>query len=200
MTQSPLLRKLRFDHPGSYLRPKHLLQARKDAEAGTIAPSTLRAIEDEFIADLVSKELKAGMKVVTDGEARRAYFHLDFLKQLDGSFPNFPPHMKLILNKNTKYTVGASSTPTGITVTQNTLDSDDATHTPPILTIVDRVKHVRPIQLDDFLYLQKHAGNAVPKVCIPSPTMAHFRGGRAAISEIVYPEVIPSQVHAPSLH
>lgn len=80
--------------------------------------------------------------------------------------------------------------PLGIVVTENNLDSSDEEFKPPTLTIMGRVKHVKPIQRDDFLYLQKLSRNAVPKVCIPSPTMAHFRGGRAAISEKVYPEVI----------
>lgn len=79
-----LVRDLHFDHPGSYLRPKHLLQARKDKANAKISPEQLRKIEDAVIDDLVAKQLKAGMKVVTDGEARREYFHLDFLEQLDG--------------------------------------------------------------------------------------------------------------------
>lgn len=82
-----VLRDLRYDHPGSYLRPGHLLEARKKAAAGKTALAALRDIEDQVIIDLVAKELKAGMKVVTDGDARRAYFHLDFLKQLDGGCP-----------------------------------------------------------------------------------------------------------------
>lgn len=86
MSESLALRNLRFDHPGSYLRPKHLLQARKDTATGSISPQTLRAIEDDVISDLVAEELKAGMKIVTDGESRRAYFHLDFLQQLDGMY------------------------------------------------------------------------------------------------------------------
>lgn len=85
-----LVQALHFDHPGSYLRPKHLLQARKDKQKANISPEQLRTIEDAVIDDLVAKQLKAGMNVVTDGEARREYFHLDFLEQLDGtSFSRF---------------------------------------------------------------------------------------------------------------
>lgn len=79
--------------------------------------------------------------------------------------------------------------PPGIVIAPNTLDAANGKFAPPNLTIVDRVKHIGPIQVDDFLFLQRHAGNAVPKVCIPSPTMAHFRTGRAAIPKTVYPDV-----------
>ena len=76
----------------------------------------------------------------------------------------------------------------GITVTENPLTNKND-HSPPVLSIISRVKHVAPIQLDDFLFLKEQAKSAIPKVCIPSPTMAHFRGGRAAISVEVYPDV-----------
>lgn len=85
--------------------------------------------------------------------------------------------------------------PLGIVISQNPLDNANGRPTPPTLGIVDRVKHVRPIQVDDFIFLRKHAGNALPKVCIPSPTMAHFRGGRAAISKTVYPDVSQISLH-----
>lgn len=78
-------------------------------------------------------------------------------------------------------------------MTQNPLNSADGKYSIPTLSIVDHIKHVKPIQLDDFRFLQSlTAGKAVPKVCIPSPTMAHFRGGRAAVSEVVYPDVSTS--------
>jgi len=158
MSAAAALHNLCYDHPGSYLRPGYLLEARKNAAAGKITPAALRDIEDQVIADLVKKQLGAGMKVVTDGEARRAYFHLDFLKQLGGIV--VPPP-----------------------------DPATGKFAPPALEVVDRVKHVRPIQVDDFIFLRKHAGSAVPKICIPSPTMAHFRTGRAAISRTAYPDL-----------
>ena len=91
MSAAAALHNLCYDHPGSYLRPGHLLEAREKAAAGNITPAALRDIEDQVIADLVTKQLGAGMKVVTDGEARRAYFHLDFLKQLGGGSPSWTP-------------------------------------------------------------------------------------------------------------
>ena len=77
----------------------------------------------------------------------------------------------------------------GVVVTGDTLTNENGHVSPPVLSITSRVKHVVPIQLDDFLFLKEQAKSAIPKVCIPSPTMAHFRGGRAAISVEVYPDV-----------
>lgn len=68
----------RLDHVGSFLRPAELVTAREDFLAGKISQDQLTAVEDATIRDLVAKEIKAGLKSVTDGEFRRAYWHLDF--------------------------------------------------------------------------------------------------------------------------
>ena len=69
-----------YDIVGSFLRPEALKQARADFAAGTITREQLTAAEDAAIADLVEKEKQAGLKAVTDGEFRRAMWHLDFLE------------------------------------------------------------------------------------------------------------------------
>lgn len=74
----------RADIVGSFLRPEALKRARADFEAGTIDAATLRAVEDEAIRDLVAKQTAHGLKVVTDGEFRRSYWHLDFMWGLQG--------------------------------------------------------------------------------------------------------------------
>ena len=68
----------RIDHVGSFLRPAALVQAREDFAAGKISQADLTKVEDQAIRDLVEKEIAAGLKSVTDGEFRRAYWHLDF--------------------------------------------------------------------------------------------------------------------------
>ena len=73
-----------YDIVGSFLRPAALKQARADHATGTIDDAQLTKAEDEAIADLVAKEKKAGLKAVTDGEFRRAMWHLDFLENLEG--------------------------------------------------------------------------------------------------------------------
>ena len=103
------------------------------------------------------------MHSVTDGEFRRAWFHLDFLQQLDG-----------------------------VAVTGNIAASSDAAATvhmtPPTLSVVGPLRHVRDIQVADFRYLAS-VTTQTPKVSIPSPTMVHFRGGRAAIDIDAYPDL-----------
>src|ERR1700721_1688203 len=74
----------RADQVGSFLRPKYLLDARAQAAKGEITPAQLRAVEDKAIAEVVKFQEEVGLKSITDGEFRREYFPLDFLKQLGG--------------------------------------------------------------------------------------------------------------------
>ena len=66
-----------YDIVGSFLRPAELKQARADFAAKKISKDDLKKVEDEEIKKLVAKEEKAGLKIVTDGEFRRSYWHLD---------------------------------------------------------------------------------------------------------------------------
>jgi 5-methyltetrahydropteroyltriglutamate--homocysteine methyltransferase len=153
----------RADHVGSLLRPDRVHEARAKNAAGAITRSELRAIEDEAIAEAVTKLEATGMRASTDGELRRAWFHLDFLEQLGG----------VAITGN----IAASS------------NSADTVHmTPPKLSVVGPLRHTHDIQVDDYRYLSSVASH-MPKVCIPSPTMVHFRGGRAAIDINAYPDM-----------
>jgi 5-methyltetrahydropteroyltriglutamate--homocysteine methyltransferase len=157
----------RYDHVGSFLRPAYLLEARADKASGKITPAQLRAVEDKAITEIVQFQQSVGLKSITDGEFRRTYFHLDFLEQLGG-----------VKVGEVTLTVGA----------------DGVEHlAPPAIHVVDKVTHAKQIQLADFQYLksQVSAGHT-PKVTIPSPTMLHFRGGRAGISRTAYPELEPA--------
>ncbi len=73
-----------FEHVGSFLRPAELIQARVDFEAGKITAEQLAAVEDKAIKELVDKQVEAGLEKVTDGEFRRAYWHLDFFWGFNG--------------------------------------------------------------------------------------------------------------------
>lgn len=75
----------RFDYVGSFLRPDSVKSAREKFEKGEITASELREVEDEAIKDLISKQKKAGYPVITDGEFRRSYWHLDFMWGLNGA-------------------------------------------------------------------------------------------------------------------
>ena len=155
-----------YDHVGSFLRPAYLLEAREKAASGAITPAALRAVEDQAITEIVQFQQDVGLKSITDGEFRRTYFHIDFLEQIGGVKTDVPM----------------------------TIQRPDGTQelAPPVMRVVDKVRHVKDIQLADFQYLRSQvaAGNT-PKVTIPSPTMLHFRGGRAGISKQHYPELDP---------
>ena len=156
----------RFDHVGSFLRPKFLLEARDQAAKGNITAAQLRVVEDKAITEIIKFQEDVGLKSITDGEFRRTYFHTDFLAQLGG-------------------------VEVGIPFTVKRPDGSEEL-APPVMKVVDKVRHAKNIQLADFQYLksQTSAGNT-PKVTIPSPTMLHFRGGRAGISKQHYPELDP---------
>ncbi len=160
---SPIDPPFRADHVGSLLRPPGIHDARARRAAGEISAGHLRQIEDEAIAHAVTKLEATGMRSTTDGEFRRAWFHLDFLQELDG----------VAVTGN----IAASS------------DSADTVHmTPPKLSVVGPLRHSHNIQVDDYRFLASVA-TQTPKVCIPSPTMVHFRGGRAGIDVDAYPDL-----------
>ena len=90
----------RYDYVGSFLRPEALKKARADFEAGAISATELATVENDAIEDLVAKQKAAGYHVITDGEFRRSYWHLDFMWGLggiehielhSGGFKNFIP-------------------------------------------------------------------------------------------------------------
>ena len=156
----------RADHVGSFLRPAYLLEARRQFAAGEIGKVPLRDVEDRAIADVVRMQQEVGLHAITDGEFRRTYFHIDFLEQLGGVKTDVPVTIKK---------------PDG---------SEELA--PPVMRVVDKVRHVKDIQKADFEYLRSQvAAGLSPKVTIPSPTMLHFRGGRAGISRQHYPELEP---------
>jgi 5-methyltetrahydropteroyltriglutamate--homocysteine methyltransferase len=156
----------RADHVGSFLRPKVLLDAREQHRQGAITAAQLRAVEDQAITEIVKFQEGVGLQSITDGEFRRTYFHIDFLDQLGGVKTDVPV----------------------------TIQKPDGTQelAPPVMRVVDKVRHVKDIQRADFEYLKSQVSSGrTPKVSIPSPTMLHFRGGRAGISREAYPDLEP---------
>ncbi len=156
----------RADHVGSLLRPQRLLEAREAFFSGRIDRAALRAVEDECIREVVAKQEAIGLRGITDGEFRRTYFHIDFLEQLDG-----------------------------VTIEEGdfvaSFRKDNGTEVgfrPPTMKVTGKIRHARPIQGEDFDFLKSVVART-PKVTIPSPSMLHFRGGRKAIDEKVYPDL-----------
>ncbi|MFC4254196.1 5-methyltetrahydropteroyltriglutamate--homocysteine S-methyltransferase [Altererythrobacter xixiisoli] len=153
----------RADHVGSFLRPKSVIDAREARAAGRISAEELRAIEDAAIAELTTWQEGLGLKAITDGEFRRYFFHTDFLLQLTGVEEHG-----------------------GIAKAFKNDTGKDVHFAPPKMVVVGKVEHEKPIQLRDYDFLAAHTKQTA-KVAIPSPTMLHFRAGRAGIPEDVYP-------------
>ncbi len=155
----------RADHVGSLLRPKALLQAREDHKKGLITADELRRAEDDAIREVVRLQEEAGLQGVTDGEFRRASWHMDFLYQIGG-----------IAKVQDNITVRFHG------------DKGDIEFTPSGLRVAGKLKLDKCIFAEDFKFLQS-ATKGTAKLTIPSPSMMHYRGGRAAIDPKVYPDL-----------
>jgi len=158
----------RADQVGSLLRPAELSQTRARWRAGEIDAATLRTAEDAAITEAVRRQRACGLQSITDGEFRRDWWHLDFLSQLDG--------VTLVDNSGQKFRIAGQS------------------EQPPIASVTGRIGCSSPIMADHFRFLAdvvaKEGGpGAVAKMTIPSPSMLHLRGGRAAISRQAYPDL-----------
>jgi len=152
----------RADTVGSFLRPTAIKNAREQYAAGQIDKAALTRIEDEAIRDVVSKQIANGLQVVTDGEFRRAWWHFDFFGGLEG-VELFEAEQGIQFN-------GVQTKAHGVRV-------------------VGKLGFRDHPMLEHFRFLQSVAGNAVPKMTIPSPSVLHFRGGRKVIDEKVYPDL-----------
>jgi 5-methyltetrahydropteroyltriglutamate--homocysteine methyltransferase len=168
--EDPVLRDtppFRADHVGSLLRPINLLRARDDHAAGRIDDTELRRIEDDAIDDVIALQREVGLRSATDGEFRRASWHLDFISRLDGvseAEDNLVVHFR------------------------NALGEVD--FTPAALRVDGTIGLSTTIFGDAFAYLRDHVEASVtPKLTIPSPSMVHYRGGQAMIDQGVYPEL-----------
>jgi 5-methyltetrahydropteroyltriglutamate--homocysteine methyltransferase len=156
----------RADHVGSLLRPPELLKARQDFADGSIDAEELRGVEDEAIRDVVGKQEEVGLQAATDGEFRRASWHMDFIYELGGI--NRAQDNITVQFRNAEGTIE---------------------FTPAAVHVEDRVALREPIFADAFQFLQSCVTTATPKLTIPSPSMVHYRGGRAAVDESVYPDM-----------
>jgi 5-methyltetrahydropteroyltriglutamate--homocysteine methyltransferase len=155
----------RADHVGSLLRPPELLGAREDFAAGRIGPAELRKAEDEAITAVVAMQENVGLQSATDGEFRRASWHMDFIYQL-GGIGQAPGNLSVKFHNA----------------------AGDIEYTPAALTVNRKVGLDHTIFGEDFGYLRSVVTTAVAKQTIPSPNMVHYRGGPAMIDPAVYPD------------
>src|SRR5690606_24715046 len=142
--------------------------ARAEFKEGRISAEQLRAVEDDAIREVTKVQQDAGLRGITDGEQRRTFFHVDFLEKLHGVTATIGDY-------EIKFRGG----------------NKEVTLSPPVLHVTGKLS--RPeggIAVEDFNFLKSVvAPGLVPKVCIPSPTMLHFRGGRSGIDEKSYPDM-----------
>jgi 5-methyltetrahydropteroyltriglutamate--homocysteine methyltransferase len=157
----------RADHVGSLLRPPELMRAREDHATGRLGDAELRGIEDAAIRDVVALQRDVGLRSATDGEFRRATWHMDFIYSLDG-VEKAPGKLKVEFHN----------------------EQGDIEFTPAAMQINSRLGVSETIFGEAFRYLQSCVSDGqTPKLTIPSPSMVHYRGGRAAIDPAVYPEM-----------
>jgi 5-methyltetrahydropteroyltriglutamate--homocysteine methyltransferase len=156
----------RADHVGSLLRPQRLLQARDEHAAGRLGADALREIEDESIREIVRKQEEIGLQSATDGEFRRASWHMDFIYQLDG-ITKEAGHIAVKFHN----------------------EQGDIEFTPAALHVDGKLGVSKTIFGDAFEFLRQTVTKNVPKLTIPSPSMVHYRGGRAAVDPRVYPDI-----------
>jgi 5-methyltetrahydropteroyltriglutamate--homocysteine methyltransferase len=157
----------RADHVGSLLRPPELLRARDDFQAGRISAEELRAAEDEAIRAAVQMQRDVGLQSATDGEFRRASWHMDFIYQI-GGIEKAPGDIKVQFR-----------------------NADGVIEwTPAAIHVGEKLHLDHTIFAEDFEFLQGLvADDLTGKLTIPSPSMIHYRGGHAALDPNVYPDV-----------
>ncbi len=152
----------RADHVGSLLRPPELKDARARHACGELSKDELRTAEDGAVAAAIQKQESIGLKGVTDGEFRRAFWHFDFLEGLEG-VESYEPSQGIQFQ-------GGQTKPRGVRV---------------VAKIAAPARHP---MLEHFRFLKAHT-RATAKMTIPSPSVLHYRGGRAAVDKSVYPEM-----------
>ncbi|GGN09905.1 5-methyltetrahydropteroyltriglutamate--homocysteine methyltransferase [Actinoplanes campanulatus] len=154
----------RADHVGSLLRPPRLLKAREQHALGEITPAELRAVEDDAIREVVRMQRDAGLRSATDGEFRRTSWHMDFIYRLGGIRPTDEKIQVHFRNENGE------------------LDFESAA-----LAVDGPIRLEDTVFGDDFAFLAAQTDPGITaKLTIPSPSMVHYRGGRAAIDPAVY--------------
>jgi 5-methyltetrahydropteroyltriglutamate--homocysteine methyltransferase len=157
----------RADHVGSLLRPPELLKARDDHAAGRIDDEALREAEDAAIRDVVKLQRDVGLRSVTDGEFRRASWHMDFIYSLDG-ITTAPGDLKVQFHN----------------------EQGDIEFTPAAMIVDSKLGVKETIFGDAFEFVKSCASSEqTPKLTIPSPSMVHYRGGAAALNPDVYPDI-----------
>ena len=150
----------RADHVGSYLRSAPIVEARAKRDKGQINDADLKKVEDQEIPKVIKKQEEAGLQCATDGEYRRMFWHYDFYDGLDNvEIYELPGGIQF---------QGVQTKPKGIRINGK----------------IDFSSHP---MLDHFKFLKANT-KVMPKMCIPSPTVLHFRLEPGAVDKKTYPD------------
>lgn len=160
----------RADHVGSLLRPPELLRAREQRQQETISSEALRAIENRCIRDVAKLQEEIGLQGITDGEYRRTIWHADFLRQIEG----------VTVKEGLAEGAGVAR--------RFQSGGEEIERSPTRFFTRGRLKRSRSLETDNFKYLAS-VTSRTPKLCIPSPTILHMRGGRDAVDKKAYPDM-----------
>src|SRR5687768_5829601 len=155
----------RADHVGSLLRPAALKAAREQFKNKKISSAELRKTEDHAIRKAVALQESAGLQSITDGEFRRAFWHVDFLTGFEGIVATQGQYALKFHGEG-----GAESETKSMTVVNG------------------KVRRSKPVMVDHVRFL-KSATRKTAKLCIPAPTYLHMRGGRRVVNDKAYPDV-----------
>ncbi len=151
----------RADHVGSLLRPAALKDARAQHAKGKLPADALKTVEDREIEKVIRKQEEVGLKLATDGEFRRSWWHFDFYKGLDGV---------------EMYQTGEGIHFAGVDTKAESV------------RVVGKVGFSSHPHVEHFKFLKAHA-KVTPKMTIPAPSTFHFRQGRQSISKEIYPDL-----------
>jgi 5-methyltetrahydropteroyltriglutamate--homocysteine methyltransferase len=152
----------RAEHVGSLLRPPALKEARAKRTRGEIDAAALKAIEDREIRAAIRRQEEIGLQSITDGEYRRAFWNYDFLGEIEG--------VEAYLGERKIKFQGANPRPM-------------------MLRVIGKLGGYKPHpMIEHFKFVQANTRH-VPKMTIPSPSSLHFRYGRDAVPESIYPDM-----------
>ena len=149
----------RADHVGSILRSASLKEAREKCEKGQITAGDLKAVEDEEVPKIIARQEELGLKLATDGEYRRSWWHFDFYGMLDGVEIYELDHGIQFQGIQTK---------------------------PRSIRVNGKIGFSNHPMVEHFRFLKAHA-KVMPKMTIPSPSVLHFRLEPGAVSKDFYP-------------
>jgi 5-methyltetrahydropteroyltriglutamate--homocysteine methyltransferase len=163
----------RADHVGSLLRAASLKIAREKREQNQISPAELNKVEDEEIKKIIRKQEEIGLQAISDGEFRRAYWHYDFLQNLDGC---------------EGYWIEPEQQQGGLAVSDPRQGFKGAKIRPWMVRVIGKLGFSNHPHIEHFKFLKANTSRT-PKAMIPSPSMLNYRGGRKVVSEKIYPNL-----------